>query len=399
MDDRTVDDTRRDELTRIKGEPDGAGGLKDQLAIVFHGTRELNDLARTDSRAQGVKSIELKQDLYGGGKTRNYTQTGQTKIMWDASGLDSMKITAKTNRTLTALIGALPEDARYTRNEVVRATTTITDLMNLYGQTDRKGFRRSIKEDLQSIAGIHLTANGEEDSFIGIPIAGDAYLLDKKGNVSFAFSPSFMKLISGDSAFTEYLDPAAFKVNIGRNPHAWHIYKKLASHYSANMGKKNEYTLSVKSLLEYIPRLSTYDDVAAGNRNFTDRIIEPVERDLDALVALGVLTEWDYCHANGEPLTDHEQDKRLDANGDATALPYEIAVECNLTWRFAHEYHRDELIEKKREHRDKILAGVEAKKDAARKKEERIERQKERNIAKALADEELKARRKAKKKA
>ena len=40
-----------------------------------------------------------------------------------------------------------------------------------------------------------------------------------------------------------------------------------------------------------------------GNRNLTARIIEPFERDMDAL---NETLQWNYCHSNNVPLSDTE---------------------------------------------------------------------------------------------
>ena len=70
-----------------------------------------------------------------------------------------------------------------------------------------------------------------------------------------------------------------------------------------NVGKKNEDIIAVKTLLAVAPNLPSYEEVMATDRALNRRIIEPFERDMDALE--DTLT-WTYCHSNNSPLTDGE---------------------------------------------------------------------------------------------
>ena len=70
-----------------------------------------------------------------------------------------------------------------------------------------------------------------------------------------------------------------------------------------NAGKKNEDIIAVKTLLAVAPNLPSYEEVMNTDRAISRRIIEPFERDMDALE--DTLT-WTYCHSNNTPLTDEE---------------------------------------------------------------------------------------------
>ena len=70
-----------------------------------------------------------------------------------------------------------------------------------------------------------------------------------------------------------------------------------------NVGKKNEDIMAVKTLLAAAPNLPSYEEVMNTDRALNRRIIEPFERDMDALE--DTLT-WTYCHSNNSPLTDEE---------------------------------------------------------------------------------------------
>lgn len=143
----------------------------------------------------------------------------------------------------------------------------------------------------------------------------------------------------------------------------------------------------MEKLLEYVEDMPTAEEVKKTRNSPTYKIIAPMERDLDALVGCGVLAWWDYCHAKGDPLTPEEQAQRLDAEGNDRPLPYEIAIAANIQWQLAHDY-ADEMQKTRAardRHRAEALAARQAKADRAK----RIERQKDRRIADALAKREL----------
>lgn len=70
-----------------------------------------------------------------------------------------------------------------------------------------------------------------------------------------------------------------------------------------NVGKKNEDVIAVKTLLAATPNIPSYDVVMAKDRALSRRIIEPFERDMNALK--DTLT-WTYCHSSSQPLTNEE---------------------------------------------------------------------------------------------
>lgn len=360
-------------------------------AIKVRGHSAVNDLGRTDSRKQGIRGIELRGTLYAPKKSRGVIDTGQTQIIFDGEDLGGVKISGKTDRTLTYLLSLIPNEAFYSRpNEVVRVETTVANVKSLYNQKDAKATRESIDEDLANLASITIQRKeAEGDLKIGLPIAGDIWGR-KRSNILFSFSPSLIRLLTGGDAFSVNYPPALFAVNFKVNPHAWTIGKKLLNHSNSNLGKPNEYLLSVKALLEYVESLPSEDEVAAGDRAYTRRITEPLERDLNALVDLGVLDYWDYCHSKGEPLKDEEQAARFDKQGNEQPLDFKLAKGLFITWKPKREYKRLESLEaREASHMKKLAAQEEAAKMKARRKE-RQEREADKIIAAAKAEEELK---------
>ena len=87
-----------------------------------------------------------------------------------------------------------------------------------------------------------------------------------------------------------------------------------------NYFKNNADTISVKALLDNMPGIPSYEEVATSDRDYNRRIIKPFEDSLDALVDAGIFTEWHYCHTNDTPLTDSELQE----------LNYDIFITLNI---------------------------------------------------------------------
>lgn len=94
-----------------------------------------------------------------------------------------------------------------------------------------------------------------------------------------------------------------WRLNSKRNPNSYYFLRKIAEYKNMNVGKASEDIISVKTLLAASPAMPTHRSVAAKDRHFSRSIIEPFERDMNALEETLV---WEYCHSKGAPLTDEE---------------------------------------------------------------------------------------------
>lgn len=95
------------------------------------------------------------------------------------------------------------------------------------------------------------------------------------------------------------------KQNAKKNPNAYPLGRKLSEHKNMNIGKPNENIISVMTLLDVCPTIPSHDEVKSSkdSRHLYRRIIKPFE---DALNALEDTLTWNYCHKNGNPLSDEE---------------------------------------------------------------------------------------------
>ena len=69
------------------------------------------------------------------------------------------------------------------------------------------------------------------------------------------------------------------KIHVGRHPHAFFLYLKLAESKNHNRNKPWEGRISMKTAIASCPLLPTEKEVRQGNRNYRARIIKPILAD------------------------------------------------------------------------------------------------------------------------
>ena len=82
---------------------------------------------------------------------------------------------------------------------------------------------------------------------------------------------------------------------------------KMTVHYNMdnNQIRGTAQRLKVKTLLE-VTSLPSVKSASVKKYGWQERIKEPFENSLDALTKCGLLTDWEYTHSKGVPLTDEE---------------------------------------------------------------------------------------------
>lgn len=181
---------------------------------------------------------------------------------------------------------------------------TLDDYMERRGLKDRKEAKSQVSEDMKLLRQASIT--GEEKrgkntisySFVNIADSGE---VRRNGDIVFTFGSTFYKMLLGYPVMPY---PAQLQtIKNKKYPNSYYLLRKITELKNMNAGKQSEDIISVKTLLGAAPYIPSYDDVMSGNRNVSERIIKPFERDLDALA--DTLT-WEYCHSKGAPLTDTE---------------------------------------------------------------------------------------------
>lgn len=202
-------------------------------------------------------------------------------------------------------------------------TLSLDEYMQKCGITDKKEARKQAKTDLEALFNARITYKGKGkrgpgQDFIDIRICEAKGI--KNGIINFSFSGVLHNALVGYSVMP--YPPQLWKLNAKRNPNSYYLLRKISELKYMNIGKKNENLIAVKTLLANAPFLPSYDEVMASDKHTTQRIIEPFERDMDALTDT---LSWNYCHKKATPLTDDE------AQNLSYAVFCELLIE--VTWK------------------------------------------------------------------
>lgn len=209
-------------------------------------------------------------------------------------------IKTTTHQLLDALTVALTESG--IKSQVV--TMPLIEYMEKRGLKDIKEARKQVTEDLEILYNETISFKGEGKKGKQADFH-DMRILDSKGIkngiITVSFGIMFYNMLLGYPVMP--YPRQLWALSNKRNPNSYYFLKKLSEHKNMNIGKKNEDTIGVKTLLAVTPDIPTYEEVLATDRALNRRIIEPFERDMDALDE--TLT-WEYCHQNSKQLTDEE---------------------------------------------------------------------------------------------
>jgi len=186
----------------------------------------------------------------------------------------------------------------------------LKNYMEMRGLKDEKEARKQIKEDLEALYNLKFEKftqpiHGKKEDFFNLAIIGSHGI--ENGKIIVSLDGVFSKLLAYYPAIP--IHKGVFKLKANKNPCAYYFSKKIHEHKFMNSGKKNEDIIAVMTLLEAAQNvLPSYEEVFNGNRDYKKKIIAPFYRDMEALVDIGMLSEWTYWHKNGIPLTYAELD-------------------------------------------------------------------------------------------
>lgn len=178
--------------------------------------------------------------------------------------------------------------------------------------------REQIKEDLEALFNTKISFNnskGKRTSFLDMRICTSKGI--EKGIINYGVSNEFLALLKSCAIMPYPIE--LIGINTNNNPNSFYFGRKISEHKNMNFGKTNEDTISFKTLIESSPNMTKYEDVKKFG-GIEKRIIEPFERDLDALKFI----KWNYCGKNGEIIQDEVLEK-------ATYHDYE-KFNIKITW-------------------------------------------------------------------
>lgn len=209
---------------------------------------------------------------------------------------------ASTYQLLDALLIELTESGSKSPTVML----PLSEYMERRGLKDRKETKAQVIEDIKLIG--KSSISGEEkiekktESYSLINIA-DSVEVKRNGDIVFTFGNAFYNMLL---RYPVMKYPRQLQtLNSRKNPNSYFFLRKIAVHKNMNVGKKNEDIISVKTLMESSPYIPSYEEVMSGTRALSRKIIEPFERDMDAL---SETLSWHYCHSLDQPLTQEELD-------------------------------------------------------------------------------------------
>lgn len=193
---------------------------------------------------------------------------------------------------------------------VSQAAIPIKEYMELTGREESKAnidkVRRELKKDIETLRKAEIKfertdhkAKTKDFVNMGICSAGGIY----KGVITLGLGPEYVEQLNKDF-ITTYYPLNIFKLSKS----SYYLVDKLATHFNMypNIDSNRHELLSVKSLLESIPSIPSYDTVKRqGKSEYKRRIIEPFEKALEEAEAAGII-EWAWSNAKGEPLTEDQ---------------------------------------------------------------------------------------------
>lgn len=171
----------------------------------------------------------------------------------------------------------------------------LAQYMELRGLVDVKEARAQVKADLDALSKLRIefreaTKSGVGD-YLNINLYGGTSGI-RRGAILFRFNQDFFSMFKAYPVMP--YPKELFRINTHKNPHSYFLYRKISEHKNMNIQKSNENIIGVKTLIDACPELPKYENIKATG-NITNRIIDPFERDMDALENV----RWEYCGKNG----------------------------------------------------------------------------------------------------
>ena len=213
--------------------------------------------------------------------------------------------------------------------------------MQIRGLKDERKARQQIKEDLATLSNIQFSftqkIEGKPQNFFNIKIIGSHGI--ENSIIKASFDSAFYNIILKYPFMS--MPRSFFALSDKNNPNSYHLGRRITLHKNMNYGKKNEDIISVRTLLEACPNLADYEEIRKKKQQYTQKIIDPFERDMNALEE--ELT-WEYCHSNGTPLTEEELEN----------FNYDIFINLLIKVHWKHYPDREIKTTKKAETKRKI---------------------------------------------
>lgn len=228
------------------------------------------------------------------------------------SGYDSLAggLRVSVQKLLDIFTMALTQQSDYRGKQAPQTLVSVAldDYMDAMGiphtKASKDKARRRVKEDLDTLFNCSMEwsepVKGQQQDFAKTRLCSAVGI--QRGRAFIEFTPAYLQYLT-HSYLMQY--PRAILQLSEKFTNSYHLGRKLLQHRSmySNQRKGTADILSVKVLLDHAPELPTFEQVRATDRAYARRIIEPFERDLNALADT---LRWNYCNAGGAPLTEEQ---------------------------------------------------------------------------------------------
>lgn len=184
---------------------------------------------------------------------------------------------------------------------------TLKEYMTDAGKKDPKSARNAIKHRLDAIASTAYSYNGGDDkspynqNFGAHPLLGYDY---KRGGKVYVTLTSFFHDLLVNHAMPMPYPKLLFMLDPVRDAVAIYILKAIFVNKRINKASPRGNRIKVKTLLNRIESLPSYDEVMASDRRVTDRIIDPVFKAVERLANSkdGVINRYSFIVKDGKML-------------------------------------------------------------------------------------------------
>ena len=246
----------------------------------------------------------------------------------DFKNLPTKTISHTSNYLLQALIMEFNSTGR--ASKII--TLHIKKYMGLRGLTDKKAVIEQINKDLDLLHRYIITHQNKkvkskkkcDQNFFDISLCQGKGIEGQY--ILFHLSDFFYEYLT--DAYIMFVHPDAFKLDPKTSsfPLLFCIY----SHFNMNYGKKNAHIISVRTLLEACSKIPIKEKAYP---QLSQRIIEPFERDMEAL---NFCIKWEYCNSLGAILTDDQYSN----------WNYDTWIELNIKFKIIDHPLKDAVRQK-----------------------------------------------------
>lgn len=278
-------------------------------------------------RRRGKKSVTCTKS--------NGEVVQQIKSITDV--LDLSPSGRKTFMLVNAGAMRMLNDGTYRRDgeTVCRVVMSVKEAADLCGMTEAS-MRKKLLRDFKELANQRFSLRAGSDSVRQVDVSGGGFEISGD-RAEFVLSPDFMRFVLYLSSSWLDLPRQLLRTQDGRYRAAFQLGVKICNHDNQNQGKPNQSWMKLTTLLRAATEIPRHDTVNRRHSK-TERIMKPFEANMDHLRDIGVLTDWDYCHENGEPLTDEEQQAIQTERELGKPTPWEMAERWLVTWELANRW-------------------------------------------------------------